>query len=246
MKRRLRFAGQIALALLPSAFKIPLYRWLFGYQIGRGVRIGLSPFVGIGECTIGDGVRIGHLNLFVDVDRIELGDRVEIGFLNVLRGGSRITIGSYSSMLRRNVLNSIPEPDIVTEAVPELDLGAGVVITAGHWLDFTDRIRIGAHSILGGRNSSFWTHNRQRTRGIEVGHHCNFGSEVRVAPGAAVSDLSIVALGAVVLTRFDEPRVLIAGNPAVVQRALGERDLFLVTRKTRNDIPDELAGEGVD
>ena len=29
-------------------------------------------------------------------------------------------------------------------AVPEIDLGSGVVITAGHWLDFTDRIRIGA------------------------------------------------------------------------------------------------------
>ena len=244
--RTLRAAGHLLLALLPSALKIPLYRWLFGYHIGRGVRIGLSPFVGIEECSIGDGVRIGHFNLFIDVDRIELGDRVQIGFLNVLRGGSRITIGSYSSLLRRNVLNSIPEPDIVTEAVPEIDLGSGVVITAGHWLDFTDRIRIGAHSIIGGRNSSFWTHNRQRTRGIEVGHHCYFGSEVRIAPGAAVADLCIVALGSVVLTRFDDPRVLIVGNPAVAQRTLGERDLFLVTRKTRNDIPDELAGEGVD
>jgi len=35
---RLRFALSVLLALLPSWLKVPLYRWLFGYRIGRGVR----------------------------------------------------------------------------------------------------------------------------------------------------------------------------------------------------------------
>jgi acetyltransferase-like isoleucine patch superfamily enzyme len=243
--RSLRTAGHLILALLPSVVKIPLYRWICGYRIGRGVRIGFSPFVRVARCTICDGARIGHLNLFIDIAEIEVGERVEIGFLNVFRGGRRISIGSYSSILRRNVLNSIPVPDLVNEAVPELDLGIGTVVTSGHWIDFTDRVRIGAHSIVGGRNSSFWTHNRQRTRPIEVGHHCYFGSEVRVAPGTEVRELTIVALGSVLTGRFETERVLLAGNPATVQRALREDDLFLVTRKTRNDIPDEIAAAGL-
>jgi acetyltransferase-like isoleucine patch superfamily enzyme len=243
--RSLRAAGHLLLAVLPSAVKIPLYRWICGYRIGRGVKIGWSPFLRVARCTIQDGTRIGHLNLFVDLSEIVIGERVEIGFLNILRGGRRISIGSYSSILRRNVLNSIPVPDLVNEAVPELELGAGTVVTSGHWIDFTDRVRIGAHSIIGGRNSSFWTHNRQRTRPIEVGHHCYFGSEIRVAPGTEVKELTIVALGSVLTGRFEADRVLIAGNPATVQRPLKEEDLFLVTRKTRNDIPEHLAAMGL-
>lgn len=239
--RSLRTAGHLLLAMLPSAVKIPLYRWICGYRIGRGVKIGWSPFVRVARCTIEDGARIGHLNLFIDLSELAIGERVEVGFLNVLRGGQRISIGSYSSILRCNVLNSIPVPDLVNAAVPELELGTGAVVTSGHWLDFTDRVRIGAHCIIGGRNSSFWTHNRQRTRPIEVGHHCYFGSEVRVAPGTEVGELTIVALGSVLSGRFEANRVLIAGNPARVQRPLKEEDLFLVTRKTRNDIPDDLA-----
>jgi len=73
-----------------------------------------------------------------------------------------------------------------------------------------------------------------------VGAHCYLGSEIRVAPGAVIPPLCIVALGSVLTTRFAAPRSLIAGNPASVSRPLTDRDLFLVTRKTRADIPDEM------
>ena len=73
----------------------------------------------------------------------------------------------------------------------------GAVVTAGHWLDFTDRITVGPHCIIGGRNSSFWTHNRQRARAITVGDHCYLGSEVRLAPGARLAERSILGLGSV-------------------------------------------------
>jgi acetyltransferase-like isoleucine patch superfamily enzyme len=237
----LRVLAHAILALLPSIVKIPLYRWCCGFRIGRGVRIGVSPFFRVRACTIGDGVRIGHLNLFTDVRHLEIGERVEIGWLNVFRGGQLISIGKYGTILRRNVFNSIIDPRIVTAATPELRLGAGVMVGSGHWLDFTDAISIGAHSILGGRNSSLWTHNRQRTRSIEIGAHCYLGSEIRVAPGVRIAELSIVSLGAVLVGAFLRPRCLIAGNPAAVQRPLAERDLALVLRKTRADVPDALA-----
>jgi acetyltransferase-like isoleucine patch superfamily enzyme len=119
------------------------------------------------------------------------------------------------------------------------------VVTSGHWLDFTDRIKLGDHAIIGGRNSSLWTHNRQRTRPITIGAHSYLGSEIRMAPGASVASCSIVSIGSVLTQRFEEDRVLICGNPARVRRPIRDRDFFLITRKTRSDIPDEIASQSL-
>jgi hypothetical protein len=189
----------VILALLPSWVKIPLYRRLYGYHIGKGVRIGLTPFVGVRRCQIGDHARIGSFNLFYQIGDLEVGDHARIGFLNLFRGGQAITIGRYGTILRQNVFNSILDRDFVDPVEPVLHLGAGSVVTSGHWLDFSAGIDIGDHTIIGGRNSSFCTHNRQRGRAISVGCHCYIGSEVRVAPGTGVPPLCNVALGSVLL-----------------------------------------------
>ena len=244
---RLKFATCVALALLPSWLKIPLYRLLFGYRIGKGVRIGFSPFFGVGHCRIGDYARIGSFNLFFQVAELDIGDYARIGLLNLFRGGQRVRIGNYSTIARLNVFNSIIERDFVDPVEPVLELGTGVVVTSGHWLDFSAGLGIGDHSMIGGRNSTFWTHHRQWGRPISVGCYCCLGSEVRVAPGTVVPPLCIVALGSVLSGQrrggpvFGPPRSLIGGNPAAVVRTLRERELFLVTRKTRNDIPDDVA-----
>jgi acetyltransferase-like isoleucine patch superfamily enzyme len=237
----LKFAACVVLAILPSWLKIPLYRILFGYRIGRGVRIGLSPLFGVGRCRLGDHARIGSFNLFYQIGDLEIGDHAQIGFLNLFRGGRVVRIGAYSSIIRQNVFNSIIERDFTDPVDPILELGTGAVVTSGHWLDFSAGIGIGDHSIVGGRNSSFWTHNRQRGRPIAIGCHCYLGSEIRVAPGAEVPSFSIVALGSVLSGPIGPARSLIGGNPASVVRELQSRDLSLVVHKTRADIPDELA-----
>lgn len=163
------FILHVVIALLPSMLKIPLYRVLFGYKIGRGVRIGLSPIIGVRHLTIGDGTRIGWFNVFFRVDQIVLGRQVKIGFLNCFRGGRLIRIGDYSSILRMNTLNAIIDGDFISSIDPTLELGAGSVVTTGHWLDYSAGIRIGDHVIVGGRNSSLWTHNRQIGRPNRAG-----------------------------------------------------------------------------
>ena len=122
---RLRFALSVLLALLPSWFKVPLYRMLFGYRIGKGVQIGLSPLFGVGRCRIGDHARIGSFNLFYQVGDLEIGDHAQIGFLNLFRGGRKVRIGAYASILRQNVFNSIIERDFVDPVDPVLDLARG-------------------------------------------------------------------------------------------------------------------------
>ena len=227
------------IAALPGFLKRPLYRWLFGYKIGKNVRLGFS-LIDAGEFEISDEARIGHLNLIVGVEKLFIRDHARIGHLNIIRGGDEIIIGRYAEILRLNEINSIPEPDISNVADPRFHLGDGAVVTAGHKIDFTDRVEIGRRTILGGRNSSLWTHNRQRTRPIIVGELTYIGSEIRVAPGGVIPSRCIIGIGSVITGRLEGEYLLIAGVPAKPVKELSEEDRFLVEHKTRNDLPDDV------
>jgi acetyltransferase-like isoleucine patch superfamily enzyme len=227
------------LALLPSFLKRPLYRLCFGYRIGKRVRIGLS-IIDARECRIEDDVSIGHLNIFIGVKKLSVGDHVKIGHLNIVRGGDEVRLGRYAEILRMNEINSIPEPDVVNPVEPVFLLGEGSIITTGHKIDFTDRVEIGRRSILGGRNSSLWTHNRQRTRPITIGSFAYIGSEIRIAPGGTIPSRCIVGIGSVITRELTEENRLIAGVPAKAIKELDTEDTFLIEQKTRRDLPDDV------
>jgi carbonic anhydrase/acetyltransferase-like protein (isoleucine patch superfamily) len=225
-------------ALLPNGIKKGVLRLLFGYRFGRGVRIGLS-LVDAAVVDLAEGTCIGHFNVITRVGRLETGRYARIGTLNVIRGGERVTLGDYSEVVRLNVLNAIPDHDCTTEPASVLEVGAGTVIVSGHRIDFTDKVTLGKNVIVGGRNSSLWTHNRQETAPIEIGDFCYLGSEVRLAPGAKLPDECILGLGSVLAGEITEPRSLVAGVPAKVVRPLNEKDLARIRRKTRRDMPDD-------
>lgn len=227
------------LAVLPSVLKRPLYRWLFGYRIGRRVRIGLT-LLDAGQCEIGDDTRIGHGNIVIGVGVLRMGDHVRLGHLNILRGGNEIILERYAEIMRLNEINSIPEPLVVNEVDPCFRLGAGSVITANHKIDFTDRVDIGRRVILGGRNSSLWTHNRQRTRPIVIADYTYIGSEIRMTPGSGLPPRSIVGIGSVITKNLTSPASLIGGVPARVIKPLDADDLFLVEQPTRPDLPADI------
>jgi acetyltransferase-like isoleucine patch superfamily enzyme len=234
-----RLAVLAFVAALPGFLKRPLYRRLFGYRIGKRVRLGLS-IIDARECEIADDVRVGHLNLILGVGRLFVGDHAHVGYLNVIRGGDEVTLGRYAEILRMNEINSIPDPVVVNPTDPRFSLGDGAVVTAGHKIDFTDRVTIGRRTILGGRNSSLWTHNRQRTRPVEIGELSYIGSEIRVAPGGVIPSRCIVGIGSVVTGKLEGEYLLIAGVPARPIKPLSEEDRFLVEHKTRPDLPDDL------
>ncbi|HUS09103.1 MAG TPA: hypothetical protein VMZ30_01465 [Pyrinomonadaceae bacterium] len=226
-------------ALFPSFLKRPIYRLFFGYRIGKRVRIGLS-IIDAKQCEIDDDVTIGHLNIVVRVKRLEIGDHVKIGHLNIIRGGDEVKLGRYSEIIRMNEINSIAEPEVVNPIDPRFLLGEGSIITAGHKIDFTDRVTIGRRSILGGRNSSLWTHNRQRTQPIDIGSFAYIGSEIRIAPGGSLPSKCIVGIGSVITSNLSGEGYLIAGVPARSVKELDEEDKFLIERKTRIDLPDDV------
>lgn len=227
------------IGVLPSFLKRPCYRGFFGYRIGKRVRIGFT-ILDAAACEIGDDSRIGHLNLIIGVKNLILGDHVRIGHLNIIRGGDEVSLGRYSELLRLNEINSIPEPEVVNSVDPRFSLGEGSIITSGHKIDFTDRVEIGRRTIIGGRNSSLWTHNRQRTRPITIGDFAYVGSEIRIAPGGAIPSRSIVGIGSVITSRLTDEGHLIAGVPAKSIKELEDGDKFLIERKTRLDLPDDV------
>src|SRR5687767_4815003 len=233
MAGKLRLATLALVGLLPSAVARVCYRSFFGYKIGKRVRIGFSIIDAL-ECSIDDDVSIGHLNVFTRIEKLSIGDHTRIGALNVFRGGKEIRIGRYCDILRLNEINSIPEPDVVNETDARFLLGNGSVIAASHKIDFTDRVEFGKCVILGGRNSSLWTHNRQMTKSIDVGDYSYLGSEIRVAPGASIPARCIVGMGSVISRTFTREYQLIAGVPAAEVRELGDDGKFLTERKTRN------------
>jgi acetyltransferase-like isoleucine patch superfamily enzyme len=239
MPGKLRLTTLALVGLLPSPIACFCLRWLFGYKIGRRVRIGFT-IIDAGECIIADGVSVGHLNVFTGISKLSIGEHSRIGALNIFRGGDEIAIGRYCDVLRQNEINSIPEPDVVNEIEPRFIMGDGSMIGASHKIDFTDRVEFGKCVILGGRNSSIWTHNRQKTKPVMIGERTYLGSEIRIAPGSVVAPRCIVGMGAVISGKFESEYKLIGGVPAKEIKDLDEEGRFLTERKTRNDLPDDI------
>ena len=236
---RSRLLVMALFAFLPSFLKRAFYRWFFGYRIGKRVRIGLS-IIDAGECEIDDDVSIGHLNIVTRVQKLVVKDHVRIGHLNIIRGGDLVSLGRYAEIIRLNEINSIPDPEVVNPIDPTLILGDGSIVTTGHKIDFTDRVEIGRRVILGGRNSSLWTHNRQRTMPIKIGPMVYIGSEIRMAPGSGIAARCIVGIGSVITAELKEEGKLVAGVPAKIIKDLDSEDQFLIERKTRPDLPDDV------
>ncbi len=227
------------IAFLPSFLKRPCYRLFFGYKIGKGVKIGIT-LLDAKDCAIDDNVTIGHLNVFIGIKKLSIGDHSRIGHLNIIRGGDEVKLGRYTEILRLNEINAIPNPIAVNEVDSRFLLGDGSVIAASHKIDFTDRVEFGKCVILGGRNSSLWTHNRQMTKPIIIGDYSYIGSEIRIVPGGEIPPKCIVGIGAVITKKFEDEYKLIAGVPAKAVKDLDEDGKFLTEFKTRPDLPDDI------
>jgi len=238
MKRKFRLAMLLLAAILPGPLKRCIYRWIFGYRIGRDVRIGFALL----DClhlSIGDHSSISHGVLFLRCGDARIGAHVNIGPCNIFRGGESIELGDYCQLLRLNAINAIPDNDCVNAPQSIFRLGYGSVITAEHRIDFTDRVTIGRCTTIAGRNSSVWTHNRRVGSSVLIGDFCYVGSEVRIAPGVHIGDCCIAGLGAVVTRGSVESNWLIGGVPARPIRQLRTEDYELIFAKTRPDLPDQ-------
>jgi acetyltransferase-like isoleucine patch superfamily enzyme len=237
--KKLRLIFLVFIALMPNFVKKTLYIVFLGYKIGKRVKIGFS-ILDAKDFSIADDVTIGHFNLFIGINTITIGDHARIGHLNIIRGGTLVRLGRYVDILRLNEINAIPEPIAANIVDSTFILGDGSVIAASHKIDFTDRVTFGKKVVLGGRNSSLWTHNKQHTKPITIGDRSYIGSEIRITPGGEIPANCIVGIASVITKKFMEEYQLIAGVPAKIIKALSEEDRSLLEHKTRPDLPDDI------
>ena len=193
---------KLVLAALISIVPINFFRVL-GYRLlGYGVsgRIGFGTIIAVSEAQIGK-CKIGLFNLFVGPMKVEIGEGARIENRNTFSCGFWTTQEQYRD---KNYTRS-------------LRIGANTLITSGHHFDVAGSFVLGDGSWIAGLGSQFWTHGAGVTdRDIRIGRDCYLGSAVRFAPGSAVGDNVIVAMGSVVTKKFDVNKALIGGVPASV------------------------------
>ena len=61
-----------------------------------------------------------------------------------------------------------------------------------------------------------------------------------MAPGAAIPARCVVGIGSVIVGKVDGEGWLVGGVPAKPLKQLSADDLFLIERKTRPDLPDDI------
>ena len=204
MKRRLR----IAIGLLPhSTVKLWLMRTLLGWSIGPGCVVG--PIVAdIRSVTMAAGARIGAGNVFRNMDTLTMGPRARIGHWNWITAAADFAgCAGYGT----------------------LTLEEEVAITSSHVLDCAAEIRVGRFTAVGGKRSTFLTHQLDyessltMTAPIRIGAYCLVNANVCITPGRVIADKVVIAMGAVVVDDLDKELTLYAGVPAVAKKPIHGR-----------------------
>jgi acetyltransferase-like isoleucine patch superfamily enzyme len=212
VKLAMRKLLSLTVVVFPLALKVGVYRRVFGYKIGRRVKIGLS-WINVEKLEIGDYVMIGNFNRFKSIPSVRIGDHTRIGLGNTFTSTTEFT-NPQRIALRGNR--------------PELIIGCHCGISMLHYFDVQDTFTIGSFTTIAGTGSVFFTHYldvlnaKQMTRPITIGDYCMVGSNARFVPGAGVANCSVVGMGAVLTKLVTETHVMIGGNPAVIVRRLPE------------------------
>ena len=181
-----------------SALKVMLLRNLFGYTIGKNVKIGKSV-INCKKVTIGDNVLIAHNNV-INCNELIIGFGTAIHSGNTIQGSANFSIGNNSRIINNHFF----------------DLWNSIQIGNNSWV-------AGKNSQFW-THGSIHTKNNQKDLSIRVGDNVYIGSSSLFAPGSKVSSVKLVGLGGVVSGVFDEKETIIAGNPAkVVKRDIDWR-----------------------
>lgn len=196
----LKVALAIFVGFLPLNFlRVLGYRLLFGYRIASS-RIGFGTIIAVDEFAV---------------------IKSKIGFFNQFIGPMKVNIAEGASIRDRNTFSCgywvLREENRNLNYARALEIGADTLITSGHHFDVAGKFKLGDRSWVAGIGSQFWTHGvGVRDRDIEIGSDCYLGSAVRFAPGSAIGNNILVAMGSVVSGKIEASNALVGGVPAKV------------------------------
>ena len=250
-KPRIPIRSVLLYGLWPGFIKIFLYR-LKGYQIGKGVSIGLGSVI----CG----------------DRVEIGDHASIGFLTIIRGkeiclGSHVQIGSMTFL--DTPYMEIGEDTKINEQVfvgglqspdSRFIVGRNCHIMQMSFINPSRSIVIGDDSGIGGHclifgHSSF--HNQFDGYAvdfapIEIGNRVGLAWRVFVLPGTKIGDGVMVGANSVVSGTLP-PNSMAVGYPArivgkapVFPKTISDPEKVLMFRKIVAEMLHFFAGSGLE
>lgn len=143
------------------------------------------------------------------------------GKLPVLTGGGKIRIGK-----RFVVRGRVAPCELSAEGNAQLLIGERVFLNQGVVIAVKESVEIGDDTLIGDFSAIYDSNYHQldpshpdKPRPVEIGKNVWLGNGVLVLPGSKIGDHTVVAARSVVKGILP-PRVLAAGNPAVVVRQL--------------------------
>lgn len=195
-----RLITLVLISIIPvERVRLMLYRKIFGFKLGRNVKISMFNLLDIQDLTMEDNARIrGCGNIFFHVRSVEMGEFSRIGGpsigLNLFRGTS----------------NKKGYPKSV------LKLGHCTIIELFNYFDLCADIILGDNVVIGGIRSTFFTHSFMKSsfEPITVGDNCFIATNCIFQMGTTIAPNSVVGMGSVVTKKFDKENCLIAGVPA--------------------------------
>ncbi len=194
----------------PWPLRRRLMHGLWGWRIDPRARIGLS-WIEARQVVLGPGARIGHGNIVRPIETLLLDEGASIGPFNLVLGGRQ----GDPRYFRHSPLRDA-----------RLVLGAHAQVTKRHIIDVSDRVEIGAFTILAGFATQILTHSidyracAQQTGPVHIGANGFIGTGCIFLPGARVPDACVIGAGSVVPGPLHEANTLYAGNPVQARRTL--------------------------
>jgi len=201
--------GKLAMLLQSAMFALPwplrraALKGLFGYDIAKTARIGLSV-VAADYVVLEEGARIGHFTVIRRIARLKLGN------LNWISGSGAKTIFFKHE----------------SDRVPAVELADHAAVTQRHRIDCTNTVRIGAFSIVAGSGTQILTHgvdlkrNRQSSAPVEIGPYCFVGARSVFVKGSVLPGYCVLGAGSVLRGKQSEEYCLYSGVPAAKVKSL--------------------------
>ncbi|TDP00870.1 acyltransferase [Flavobacterium sp. 245] len=181
-----------------NSFKIFLLKKIFGYSIGKNVKIGKALII-CDKVEIGDNVFIADRN-FISCGALSIGSKTSIHSGNIILGSANFSIGNDSRIINDHYF----------------DLYCNINIGNNTWI-------AGKESQFW-THGSIHTKSKTKDLSITIKNDVYVGSRSLFAPGVFVESENLIGLGSVVNQKFLERKTIISGNPAsVVKRDIDWR-----------------------
>ena len=194
----------ILIIFLPWSIRRFILVHFYHYEIHPKARIGFS-YIYPKKLIMGEGARIGHLNVAIHLEMIQMEKNSSISQKNWITG---------FPLKNKSHFQDFPDRK------PYLIMKEDSAITKQHLIDCTDIVTIGEFTSIGGYGTQILSHstslqkNKQACAPIIIGHHCFVGTRSIILPGSVLPPQSVLGAGAVLKKQYTDSFVLYGGVPA--------------------------------